>query len=76
VADLFVREAARGRNVGSALTMEAASIIQRHGGRRILWTVWSRNRAAIDFYRNLGARFIGEEPLMTGTSESWPAQAD
>jgi ribosomal protein S18 acetylase RimI-like enzyme len=74
VADLFVREAARSRKVGSALMDEAARIIRRQGGRRILWTVWSRNPAAIDFYWSLGARFVEDEPLMTWTSESWPTQ--
>ena len=65
VADLFVREAARGRGAGRALMAEAAAVLSRQGGRRVLWTVWCRNRAAIGFYRALGARFFEEEPLMT-----------
>ena len=72
VADLFVREAARGRKIGFALMAEAARIIRQQGGKRVLWTVWSRNRAAVDFYRSLRARFTDDEPLMTWTSENWP----
>ncbi len=72
VADLFVREAARGRKIGFALMAEVARIIRQHGGKRVLWTVWNRNRAAIDFYKSLRARFTDDEPLMTWTSENWP----
>lgn len=71
VADLFVREAARGRGIGGALMAEAAAILRRHDGRRVLWTVWSRNRAAIGFYQGLGAHFFDEEPLMTWPRENW-----
>jgi len=65
VVDLFVREAARKCGVGRALMLEAAAIIRRRGGQRVLWTVWNQNHPAMAFYQRLGARFFSEERLMT-----------
>lgn len=71
VADLFVRETARGKGAGSALMAEAARILSAHGGKMLLWTVWEKNKCAMDFYRSLGAEFFAEEHLMRWTVERW-----
>jgi GNAT superfamily N-acetyltransferase len=73
VADLFVRETARGQGAGTALMHEAARILRQRDGSLIVWTVWDRNPAAIAFYQRLGVRTESEELLMLWPSESWPA---
>ncbi|GAB2175821.1 N-acetyltransferase family protein [Dongia sp. agr-C8] len=65
VVDLFVRRIARQAGIGQALMTEAAAVIRRRGGQRLLWTVWDQNHAAMAFYQRLGARFFTEERLMT-----------
>ncbi len=65
VVDLFVRPAARKCGVGRALMQEAAALVRKRGGQRVLWTVWDQNHPAISFYERLGARFFSEERLMT-----------
>jgi ribosomal protein S18 acetylase RimI-like enzyme len=65
VVDLFVRPAARRMGAGRALMKEAAHVLRKRGGQRLLWTVWDQNHPAIGFYERLGARFFSEERLMT-----------
>jgi GNAT superfamily N-acetyltransferase len=65
VVDLFVRSKARKRGAGRALMEEAANVLRKRGGQRLLWTVWDQNHPAIAFYERLGARFFAEERLMT-----------
>ncbi|HVZ01591.1 MAG TPA: GNAT family N-acetyltransferase [Dongiaceae bacterium] len=65
MVDLFVRLPARRHGVARALIREAGALLQQKGGRRLIWTVWDQNHAAIAFYRRLGARFFAEERLMT-----------
>lgn len=55
--DLFVREAYRGRGIGTALLAEVARIAvaeQRYG---IHWEVLDWNEKAIEMYKSLGAEF-------------------
>jgi GNAT superfamily N-acetyltransferase len=65
VVDLFVRPEARKRGAGRALIEEAANVLRKRGGQRLIWTVWDQNHPAIAFYERLGARFFAEERLMT-----------
>ena len=54
--DLFVRPAARGKGVGTALMSACARIaMQRHYGR-FEWSVLDWNDPALAFYKSLGAR--------------------
>jgi GNAT superfamily N-acetyltransferase len=53
--DLFVRPAARGRGVGSALLMRVAALAVERGCIRLEWSTLDWNEPAIEFYRNLGA---------------------
>ena len=64
VADFFVRESFRRRGVGRALMLEARRIAQECGASRLLWTVWSKNEAALRFYTALGAEPEGSSILM------------
>jgi len=73
VADLFVREAARGQGAGTALMREAVRILRRRGGDLIVWTVWDRNSAAMAFYQNLGATTHSEELVMLWPDVAWPS---
>lgn len=70
IADLFVREDARGSKVGLGLMQAAVEALEARGGTRLYWQVWRKNRAAIAFYRQLGARF-DPEPLMCWPSGQW-----
>jgi ribosomal protein S18 acetylase RimI-like enzyme len=53
--DLFVRPAWRGRGVGQALVTAVAREAVRRGLGCLEWGVRDTNRAAIRFYRRLGA---------------------
>lgn len=71
--DLFVRPAARGQGVGSALLAELAHIAVERGYGRFEWSVLDWNEPAIRLYRSLGAVPMSEwtvnrltgEPLAT-----------
>jgi len=77
--DLFVRPAARGGGVGSALLSALARIaMQRHYGR-FEWSVLDWNAPAIRLYQSLGAVAMNEWTVnrLTGAplaalAERWP----
>jgi GNAT superfamily N-acetyltransferase len=71
VGDLFVRDGLRGRGIGRLLMEHVRDLARARGANQVLWTVWSKNAAAQDFYRRLGARTYDEEVLMT-----WPVTND
>jgi GNAT superfamily N-acetyltransferase len=64
IADLFVRDGARRHGIGRALMAEAGQRIRDLGGTTLLWHVWRKNPAALDFYRQLGAAPVEDELLM------------
>lgn len=53
--DLFVREHARGRGIGTALMIELGREGLRLGCKRLEWQVLDWNTEAIGFYEGLGA---------------------
>lgn len=53
--DLFVRPAARGAGLGSALLREVAKIALARGCPRVDWMVLDWNESALGFYKSLGA---------------------
>ena len=58
--DLFVRPAARGRGIGTALLAYLARLArERHCGR-LEWSVLDWNQSAIEFYCKLGAQPLSE----------------
>lgn len=58
--DLFVRPASRGSGLGKALLVELAKIAQARGCGRMEWSVLDWNTPAIEFYKALGAKPMGE----------------
>jgi GNAT superfamily N-acetyltransferase len=64
VADLYVREAARGSGVGSLLLNEVRSIAISNELTQMVWTVWRENAHAIAFYQRFGAHPHHEEMVM------------
>jgi GNAT superfamily N-acetyltransferase len=58
--DLFVREAFRGRGIGTALLGEVARIARREGCYGIRWEVLGWNEPAIQFYKSLGGEFFDD----------------
>jgi len=61
---LFIRPTARGQGWGARFMTRLEEIGRAAGCGRIMWNVWQENRAAIAFYRRLGAGIIADEPLM------------
>jgi len=55
VCDLFVREAGRRQGVGRALMSAARAHCRSLGGSGLFWSVFKPNKAALAFYRGLGA---------------------
>lgn len=58
--DLFVRPAARGLGVGTALLETLAGICVERGYHRMAWSVLDWNESAIAFYRSIGAGPMSE----------------
>ena len=58
--DIFVRPAARGRGVGTAIFRHLARQALDEGYGRLEWMVLDWNRSAIDFYESIGARRLVE----------------
>jgi ribosomal protein S18 acetylase RimI-like enzyme len=54
---LFVREAYRGRGIGTALLAEVARIAVAEERYGIHWEVLDWNEKAIEMYKSLGAEF-------------------
>lgn len=73
VADLFVRQNARGQGIGGCLMRQAQAVISGHGGDTVHWQVWRKNPAAIAFYRKLGGTIVDEEIPMKWTKTAGSA---
>ncbi len=58
--DLFVRPAQRRGGVGRALLAAVAARLRERGGERLEWAALDWNEPALNFYRGLGARTMGE----------------
>ena len=55
--DLFVREAFRGRGIGTAMLAAVARVAVDEGCYGIQWEVLNWNESAVELYQNLGAEF-------------------
>jgi GNAT superfamily N-acetyltransferase len=64
VADLFVTQAVRGRDAGTALMREAREIAVRRGAKQFVWTVYEHNTEALRFYERIGGRHVQDLRLM------------
>ncbi len=58
--DIYVRPQYRGKGVGKALLAYVAGIAWREKYFCMRWEVLDWNKTAIDFYKSLGAVFLGE----------------
>jgi len=58
--DLFVRPAHRREGVGRVLLAALAARMRARGGERLEWAALDWNEPALNFYRGLGARTMGE----------------
>ena len=54
IADLYVRQASRGKGIGRMLMNGLRSIAVAEGVQRLSWAVHKNNAAAIRFYERLG----------------------
>lgn len=72
VAGLFVRAEARRGGIGRALMQAGAELLAKVGGKRLVWSVWIRNPAAMAFYENLGGEYLDEEHFMCWREANWP----
>jgi len=58
--DIFVRTQFRGKDIGRALFVRLAAIALENDCHGVMFNVLDWNKAAIDFYRKLGAEFWNE----------------
>ena len=58
IVDLYVEEGFRGKGVGRALMGRVATMGQHEGAKGLVWSVYSPNLAATEFYKRLGARYV------------------
>ena len=57
IIDLYVQEKSRRYGAGRKLMENAAGICRRMGGKQLFWSVYTKNKPALAFYKSLGARF-------------------
>lgn len=65
VISLFVRAEARGSGAGRALMDAVKSMARQQKATRVVWEVWRKNPAAIDFYRGIGAEAYDDNLRMS-----------
>ena len=68
--DLYVRESARGRGIGTALLTHLARVALERGWGRVEWAVLDWNRPALEFYRRLGAVTLDDWRICRLTGEA------
>jgi GNAT superfamily N-acetyltransferase len=61
--DVFVREDARGRGIGTSILRHLAQLAVERGCGRFEWSVLDWNERAQGFYRSLGARVMSDWQL-------------
>ena len=74
--DLFVYPEFRGKGIGKALLIELARRCVESGFGRLEWSVLDWNTPAIDFYRSLGAKLMGEWTVNRVTGDALLALAN
>jgi GNAT superfamily N-acetyltransferase len=65
VVSLFVRAEARGSGAGRALMEAVKALAREQHATRIVWEVWRKNPAAIEFYKGIGGEVFEENLLMS-----------
>jgi GNAT superfamily N-acetyltransferase len=67
--DLFVFPRFRGQGIGKALLARVAARAVERGCVRLQWDVLEWNKPAIDFYQEMGAKFLDEWRIMRVNDE-------
>lgn len=68
--DLFVLPSHRGRGIGRALLRHLAGIAVARDCARFEWAVLDWNQPAIDFYKAMGAQWMGDWTVMRLSGEA------
>jgi ribosomal protein S18 acetylase RimI-like enzyme len=71
IIDLYVTDNARQSGIGSRLMEMVASDCKHIDGIEIYFGVWDKNKAAIAFYKRIGARHNSEIMLYHWPKASW-----
>lgn len=71
IVDIFVGRKARRAGIGSLLMKKVAEICKNANGTDIYFGVWLKNKAAIKFYRKLGAKLVKDVPFMRWNRSRW-----
>lgn len=74
--DIYVREALRGRRIGTALLAAVARVAVERGCGRLEWSVLDWNKPALDFYRGHGARPLDDWTVYRIDDEALARLAD
>lgn len=64
VIDLFVSSDYRRQGIGRSLMVKLSEICIQQGGKYLVWEVWARNNAAIEFYKRISAHQDNEMMIM------------
>jgi len=64
IADLYVREGARGKGVGRLLMDAVRTTALTEGISRVSWSVHKNNARALRFYETLGAQYFADSHQM------------
>jgi len=64
IVDLWVVPSARRGGAGRALMSAAAARCRARGGIDMIWSIFTPNKLAIEFYRRLGAEFFKDLAFM------------
>lgn len=57
IIDLYVQAKWRRHGIGCKLIEAATDICRKIGGTQLFWSVYRKNKAALTFYKNIGARY-------------------
>lgn len=75
IEDLFVLPAFRGAGIGKALLSHVAALTIKQQLGRLQWEVLDWNQPAINFYKRLGAEFLGDWRIMRVGDSALPELA-
>jgi len=76
VVDLYVKQEARRKRVGTALMEAAAEVAIKAGAEELIWSVYNPNSLATSFYEKLGAERITEVFFMKLRADALKPAAD
>jgi len=74
--DLYVKQAHRGKNIGTRMLQRLAQLAVERGCGRFEWSVLDWNEPAINFYKAMGADVMPEWRICRVTGESLTALAE